>query len=168
VKKKVPDKYFDAFPDKLMKRIDLLEDDLTLAPTLLALGKRDGYRVPKGYFAETEEQILGQIYNARSKRRLAISRIMKLAACGLILLSAGLWTLVSNDADPIAERPLAETLDYLEASDLDEDELYLLAEVIETGDTAADITEGISTDDIEAYLADIIEEFSDEELKDLL
>jgi len=163
--KKVPDKYFEKFPDDLMKKLELMEDDLKgMAPTLLSLNKRQGYSLPQDYFSDTEEIIHGTVYKQRrSSGTRQLLKVISMAACVIIISIVGLKHWMSDQVND--ELQLVDVLDYLENEPLEEELLVGLSDF--SGEELVELVDGLTQEEIDTYIEDILDDFSDQELSEL-
>lgn len=164
--KKIPNNYFEQFPDKLMQRIEQLGDEVeSIAPTLHSLGKTNGYTVPENYFSKNVERIRAQLPRKERFLGRSIAAISAAAAC--LILGIYVIGLGSNGIEQTDELQLAEVMEYLESDQTDDSLLedFIVEELAEEMD---DLTEGIPEEELDSYLNEFIDEFTDEELSDLL
>lgn len=168
-KSSVPQKYFDNLSDKILNKIENLDDNTKEeAPTLFKVGKDLGYTVPKDYF-ETLEQKLKNNSSSAEVRKLIPQRWWNIAASLLILIISGTIVLLQKDDKTYSAEDLAfeEVLEYyIENSDFI-DENALLDLETETEIVDADYLNEISDDELELYIEMNIEDFSDEEIDEL-
>ncbi len=164
--KKIPSNYFDQFSDKLMQRIEHLEDEVeSTAPTLHSMGKRNGYSVPEEYFGKNAGVIMSKL--PRKRRFLGLTMVVISAVAACLVLMISIIGVGSDGTTQTEELQLAEVIEYLETDQIDDTiiEDFLAEELAEEMD---DLTDGIPEEELDLYLNEFIDEFTDEELSDLL
>ena len=94
---KTPKDYFGEFPDRMMDQVvDIDAFDLEVeAPTLLSIGKEQGFKLPHGYFHHFKVDHQGRAF----AKILTIKR-WSLAAASVVLLAACLF-LMRQDIDQL-------------------------------------------------------------------
>jgi len=169
---RIPDNYFQQFPDDLIRRLELMEDDISsVAPRLVGLGKESAYRVPDDYFEQAEDAILYSTINSVGKKAPQLYRLLSYCAAAVLLLMIlflGRGSEHSGKGKEILEpNQLLAVEDYL----FDE---AILVELENWLNDDIDITiDDFSDDEIETVHELIInemvlEDFTDEELSELL
>ena len=158
----VPHNYFNKLHERILSRIDGLEDDLLQsAPNLSRISKTGFFSVPENYF----EKLQSINYKVKSTSRLiSYSYQQLLVAAGFALLLTFVW--VIGDQDKVQSNTLAETevFDYY-LSNIEEvnGELLLDFEALNSFENNISLAE-FEEYEIENYLENIVDELSIDDL----
>jgi len=153
MKERIPEDYFDSLADKLLNKINVMEDDLAkVAPTLASLDKSEPYSVPNNYFELLTDNICGSV---KPKER----KLMRFFSYGLVAASLLLvmYTFVLKNTIVAPQNDYNLMAEYYSEENKYEEAYSILSDGLDN----------IPEEELDLYMEVILDDFSDEELSAL-
>jgi len=169
-KDNLPKKYFEALPKKIWARMISVDDDIiNTAPNLSKFNKHNPYKVPEKYFNNLRTNLF-KINNRKTPTRVLSFRWQYAAASFALVLASfiGFKSLNKNATEDFKELVYEDVVDYyLLDNEIDNSLLLELSEDNALNDSSDEFSE-ISDEDLDLYIDIIIDDFTAEEINEVI